>query len=93
MRFSWDKSKNESNIQKHGISFDEASSVFLDNFARIIDDPDHSVDEARFIIIGFSQTLRVLTVVYTDKSDNEIRIISARKATINERKQYQEFIK
>lgn len=93
MRFSWDKSKNEPNIQKHGISFDEASSVFLDNFARIIDDPDHSVDEARFIIIGFSQTLRVLTVVYTDKSDNEIRIISARKATKNERKQYQEFMK
>jgi len=90
--FTWDTNKNSVNTQKHGISFDEAKSVFYDDNARIMHDPDHSADEERFLILGLSEKLNILVVCHCYREDNEvIRIISARKATKNEKKQYQEF--
>lgn len=93
IKFAWDENKAQSNIKKHGISFEEAKSVFDDDDARMIPDPDHSEVEERFILLGISYTLRVLTVVHCYKDDdNVIRIISARKSTKKEQKQYQEFL-
>ena len=91
IRFDWDKNKAASNLIKHKISFEEAQSVFDDDAARLIFDPDHSEDEDRFILLGLSCSLKVLVVVhcYKDK-DNIIRLISARKATRPEEKQYKE---
>jgi len=93
IQFSWDQTKASSNIQKHGVSFEEARTVFDDDNARLMTDPDHSEDEERFILLGMSYTLKVLTVVhcYRDK-ENAIRIISARKSTKKEEKQYKEFL-
>jgi uncharacterized protein len=92
--FEWDLAKNETNLQKHGVSFEEAKSVFYDDFARVIHDPDHSPDEDRFIIMGMSKRANILIVVHCYLSNNEIiRIISARKAARSERKQYQESLK
>ena len=89
LRFEWDKEKNKSNISKHGVSFEEAKSVFYDDYAKLISDPDHSNDEDRFILMGMNQNLKLLVVVHVYKdNDNIIRIISARKATKNERKYY-----
>jgi len=82
MIFEWDENKNKVNINKHGISFAEASSVFYDDNAILFDDPDHSKDEERFLIIGMSISTRVLIVSHCYRSMGEvIRIISARKAT------------
>ena len=90
--FTWDSKKNSANVQKHGISFEEAKSVFYDDNARLMHDPDHSEDEERFIILGLSEKLNILVVCHCYKEDNGIiRIISARKATKNEKNQYQEF--
>lgn len=87
--FEWDDAKAESNIEKHGVSFDEASSVFYDPHAVIVDDEAHSHDEGRFIIVGLSAVARVLTVCHCYRSANEvIRIISARRATRNEEATY-----
>ena len=93
IKFDWDEKKAQKNLKKHGISFEEAKTVFADENARLIDDPDHSEYEDRFILIGFSCTLKVLTVIHCYR-DNEqkIRIISARKSTKNEEKQYREFL-
>jgi len=89
--FQWDQSKNLVNIKKHKISFEEAKTVFFDENARLIPDPEHSVDEERFIIMGISDNLRLLIVVHIYKGNDEvIRIISARKATKSESKYYQE---
>ena len=89
IRFEWDGNKNSSNIKKHGISFEEAKTVFYDENARLISDPDHSIEEERFIILGMSLNLKILIVVHTYKEKDElIRIISARKATKNESKIY-----
>lgn len=89
LRFEWDERKNRSNRVKHGISFEEAETVFLDDNAVIIDDPDHSEDEARFLLLGFSLRLHVLVVCHCCRSDGEvIRIISARKADRSERATY-----
>lgn len=89
IRFEWDENKNSSNIKKHGISFEEAKTVFYDENARLISDPDHSIEEERFIILGMSLNLKILIVVHTYKEKDElIRIISARKATKNESKIY-----
>ena len=87
--FVWDKIKAESNITKHGISFEEAATVFvLDEQETFVDD-EHSYDEERLIIIGISQTMRLLTVVHCWRMDDTtIRIISARKATQLERKMW-----
>jgi uncharacterized DUF497 family protein len=89
LEFTWDETKARSNAKKHGLSFDEAQSVFSDERARVIDDPDHSDDEDRFILLGMSSKPRVLIVVYAyrDKAAH-IRIISARKATPQERALY-----
>ena len=93
IKFSWDEKKAQKNINKHKISFEEAKTVFADENARLIDDPDHSEDEDRFILIGLSSSLKVLTIVHCYRDDeNNIRIISARKSTRNEEKQYKEFL-
>jgi uncharacterized DUF497 family protein len=89
LNFEWNVSKSASNIQKHGISFDEARTVFYDERARLISDPDHSENEDRFILLGFSSSLRILVVCHCYRSEgNIIRIISARKATTQETKAY-----
>jgi uncharacterized protein len=89
MRFVWDQNKNLANIKKHKISFEEARTVFFDDNARLIPDPEHSISEERFIILGITNKLRILVVVHTYKEDdNVIRIISARKATKTETKYY-----
>lgn len=90
MNFVWDKNKTESNREKHGVSFEEAMSVFDDYEALLIYDPDHSEDEDRFIIMGMSSVLRILVVCHCYRDENAIiRIISARKATKNERNEYE----
>lgn len=89
LRFEWDEGKAAINAKKHGVSFEEARSAFFDERARLIDDPDHSEDEERFILLGLSNTLRLLLVCHCYRSeDNVIRIISARKATSRESKSY-----
>lgn len=89
IQFEWDEDKNELNRKKHRISFDEAKTVFYDPEALLIHDPDHSEDEERFIIMGISQTLRILVVCHCYRSNEEvIRIISARKANRDEITQY-----
>lgn len=88
MIFKWHPRKAKSNERKHGVTFDEASSVFLDTSSLTIYDPLHSEDEDRFVIIGISLKGRMLTVVHTENGDT-IRVISARKATKRERNYYE----
>jgi uncharacterized DUF497 family protein len=89
IKFEWEASKAASNIQKHGVTFEEARTVFFDERARLINDPDHSESEDRFILLGFSSSLRVIVVCHCYRSEgNVIRIISARKATATEKKAY-----
>ncbi len=93
MRFAWDKAKAEENIRKHGVTFEEASTVFADENARLKHDPDHSQTEDRFLLLGFSAKLRMLIVCHAYRENDEvIRIISARRATPNERRQYGSYI-
>ena len=87
--FSWDPSKADSNLKKHGISFHEASTVFGDTLSQTIADPDHSQAESRYITIGMTTTGRLLVVSHTDREVG-IRLISARLATRAERKRYEE---
>lgn len=87
--FQSDKRKGRLNLVRHKVSFEEASTVFGDPFSRTIDDPLHSEDEDRYVIIGQSVRERLLVVVHTIRGDN-IRIISARVATATERKQHEE---
>jgi len=89
MRFAWDDAKAQENVLKHGVSFEEAATVFAEENARLKHDPDHSREEDRFILLGFSAKLRLLLVCHAYRENDEvIHIISARKATSNERKQY-----
>jgi uncharacterized DUF497 family protein len=89
IQITWDPQKDILNQKKHKISFEEAKSVFFDPNARLIHDPDHSNTEDRFILLGLSSNLRLLLVCHCyRKSNNIIRIISARKTTKNESKQY-----
>ena len=89
LKFEWDPEKNEINKMKHQISFEEAKTVFYDDEAKVIDDPEHSEEEQRFIILGFSRRANLLVVCHCYRSaDSVIRIISARKATKNESKFY-----
>lgn len=89
MRFEWDDEKARANEQKHGVSFEEAQTVFFDEHALLYDDPDHSDDEDRFLLLGPSARLRVLVVVHCYReSDEVIRMISARRATRRERRAY-----
>ena len=89
-RFSWDPAKATLNSRKHGVSFEEGLAVFADPLARIVDDPDHPVEECREIIIGHSVARRLLLVCFTERAD-EVRIFSARRATKTERREYEEF--
>ena len=89
MNFVWDENKAEINLRKHGVSFQEASTVFDDYDALQIYDPDHSEEEDRFIMLGMSSALRILVVCHCYReNDEQIRIISARKATKNETATY-----
>jgi uncharacterized DUF497 family protein len=89
LEFEWDDDKAKKNLKKHGVSFEEASSVFGDPLAVTIPDPLHSAEEDHFITLGESNRRRFLVVVSTDRGDN-IRIISARVATRRERRHYEE---
>ena len=89
LTFEWDQHKSEKNEKKHGITFEEAKSVFNDPFAITIEDPDHSYEEYHYIDIGLSSKGDVLVVWYTERNDN-IRIIGCRKATRSERNKYEE---
>jgi uncharacterized DUF497 family protein len=88
LTFEWDPQKAESNLEKHGVSFEEASTVFRDPLSLTIDDPIHSKDEERMVQIGISHKNRLLVVVHTERQDN-IRIITARKASKKERNNYE----
>ena len=89
MEFEWDPIKAANNLQKHGVSFNEAASVFGDPFSITVPDPDHSLDEERFIIVGLSHLGRLLIVAHSEQGES-IRLISARELTSQERKAYEE---
>ena len=92
LHFEWDAAKAALNLKKHAVSFDEASTVFEDPDALVIDDPEHSALEERFIIFGVNAKARLLVVCHClRESESSIRIISARKATAREREQYAAF--
>jgi uncharacterized DUF497 family protein len=89
IEFAWDRRKARSNLVKHGVSVEEAQSVFFDEFARLIDDPDHSEEEERFLLLGYSFQARCLIVSHCYReSDSLIRLISARRATAHEKQVY-----
>jgi uncharacterized protein len=89
MAFEWDKNKAAGNLSKHGVGFEEAQTVFDDPLLIEFYDPDHSEDEARYLIVGVSARRRLLIVSYTERGDS-IRLISAREVTRSERKAYEE---
>jgi uncharacterized protein len=89
IEFEWDSAKADADLKEHGVSFDEATTVFRDTLSITIVDPDHSDSEDRFIDIGMSHRGQLLVVSYTERKD-KIRIISARRATRAERKSYEE---
>lgn len=89
LRFEWDPRKAAANLRKHGVSFEDAQTVFADERARLIDDPDHSADEDRFLLLGLSSSLRILVVSHCYReAEGLIRIISARRATRDEQRSY-----
>lgn len=88
-KFVWDSQKAQANLSKHGIRFEEASTVLADPVRIVLLDEEHSVDEQRFITIGYSQSNRLLLVAYVERA-GKTRIISARKATPNERRFYEQ---
>ncbi len=91
IRFDWNSRKERSNRQKHQVGFDEASTVFSDSLSITIPDPDHSNDEERWVTMGLSHRQRLLVVVHTEEGEKEIvRIISARRADSDERREYEE---
>ena len=91
LRFEWDPRKAAQNLRKHGVSFSEAETAFLDDLGRLLDDPDSSGAEARFVLLGFSGRDRLLVVVHTYReAEAVIRIISARRANRLERRRYEE---
>lgn len=87
--FEWDPQKAAANLKTHGVSFEEAATTFQDPLAKILDDPDHSTEEPREIIVGHSRQGRLLLVCFVDRGSN-IRVISARPATRRERRDYEE---
>lgn len=89
LRFEWDPRKAERNFDKHGVTFDEGTSAFLDPLAAIFDDFEHSSAEAREILIGHSLTGRLIIVSFTERKENVLRIISVRPATRTERNDYE----
>jgi uncharacterized protein len=91
LHVEWDERKNAENQRKHGVSFEEAQTAFLDDHALLIDDPDHSAEEDRFILLGVSAALRLLVVCHCHRESSAVvRIISARKATGTEREAYRQ---
>ncbi len=88
MQFEWDPEKAKRNSKKHGVSFEEAVTVFYDPLSATFDDPDHSANEQRFVTIGFSSQERLLVIAHSERGKNT-RIISARPATTNERKRHE----
>jgi len=89
LKFEWDSKKAAANVRKHGVSFEDAQTVFADEDAKLIDDPDHSDEEDRFVLLGLSSSLKTLVVCHCYRSEgNVIRIISARKAGSHERNSY-----
>jgi uncharacterized protein len=90
MEFEWNDEKAAANLAKHGVSFEEAETVFDDPLYIDFYDPDHSFDEHRYIIIGESQQRRLLIVSYTERDDDVVRLISAREVTRSERETYEE---
>jgi uncharacterized DUF497 family protein len=88
MRFEWDENKAAANLAKHGVSFEEAATVFGDPLSDTFDDPDHSAEERRFVIIGMSENGKMLIVAHTDEGD-VVRLISAREPTRGEREFYE----
>ena len=89
LKFEWDPKKAAANLRKHGVSFNDAQTVFADENAKLIDDPDHSDEEDRFVLLGLSSSLRLLVVCHCYRSEgNVVRIISARKAEGHERNSY-----
>ena len=89
LKFEWNARKASANLKRHGVSFEEARTVFLDEYAKLIDDPDHSEVEDRFVLLGLSSTLKVILVCHCYlEQGNVIRIISARKASRHETLQY-----
>lgn len=94
MQFTWDLDKEKFNKKKHGISFQEAMTVFYDETAKLIKDPDHSNEEERFILIGYNNQAKLLIVIHVYVEEIElIRIISARKATKKERRDFEQLFK
>jgi len=89
MKYEWDNNKAEINLSKHGVSFEEAKTVFDDLFYIDFYDPDHSIGEHRYILLGQSQQGRLLFISYMER-DDATRIISARQATASERKSYEQ---
>ena len=87
--FEWHPDKTADNLRKHGVSFEEAATVFRDDLSITVPDPDHSVEEERLITVGLSSHNRLLMIAHADRGDN-IRIISARELTSSERRQYEE---
>lgn len=87
--FEWDPRKAAANVAKHGVSFEEAATVFEDPLGRIVDDPRHSVGESRYVLLGVSYRQTLLAVMFTEH-DETIRIISARETTRQERRDYEE---
>jgi uncharacterized DUF497 family protein len=91
LRFTWDPDKARTNERKHGVTFEEAQSIFYDQYALQLEDPDEAAEEERFVMLGLSSALRMLTVAHCVRaSGDEIRIISARKAGKAEQRQYWE---
>jgi uncharacterized DUF497 family protein len=90
LTFEWDARKAATNLSTHGVSFDEAITVFADPLGRIEEDDRHSVSEARLVLLGTSSADRLLAVMFTERGPERIRVISARPATRSERRQYEE---
>lgn len=89
MQFDWDNYKADTNLKKHSVSFEEAESVFGDPLAMVFLDEDHSIEEKREIIIGYSERQRLLVISFTERDDDLIRIISARRADPDERRKHE----
>jgi len=93
LRYQWDERKNRANQRKHGVAFEEARTAFLDENARRVSDPDHSIGEDRYILVGLSIRLRLLVVCHSFlESERIIRIISARRADPSERRDYSRWL-
>ena len=89
MEFEWDTNKATANLKKHGVSFTEAATVFGDPLSTTFPDPEHSINESRYITIGLSNNGRLIVLAHTDR-DSRVRVISAREATRRERRFYEE---